>query len=106
MTGFILVVTTTERREDAEKIANSLVERRLAACAQVSGPIHSTYWWEGRVQQSEEWQCLAKTPCTHYDQVAHAIRELHPYEVPAIVATRIEAGDPTYLEWLAREVCE
>ncbi len=61
MSDYIQVVTTTERREDAERIARALVEQRLAACAQVSGPITSTYRWQGEIETAQEWQCRAKS---------------------------------------------
>ncbi len=61
MEVFIQVITTVETREDAERIAKAMVESRLAACAQVAGPITSTYWWKGRIEDATEWQCLLKT---------------------------------------------
>ena len=106
MTDFIQVVTTTEHREDAERIARTLVEERLAACVQVSGPITSTYRWQGKIETAEEWQCCAKTRRDLYEKVEQAIRRLHPYEVPEIVAMPILAGSADYLKWLAEETGE
>lgn len=104
MTDYIQVLTTVERREDAERIARELVERRLAACVQVAGPITSTYRWQGKIETAQEWQCLAKSRRELFDVIEEAIRKLHPYEVPEILATPIVSGGADYLAWLDREV--
>jgi periplasmic divalent cation tolerance protein len=98
------VVTTTATKAEAERIATALVERRLAACVQIVGPITSTFRWEGKIQTAEEWLCIAKTRRGLYSLVENAIRELHSYQVPEIVATAIVAGSQAYLDWLASEV--
>jgi periplasmic divalent cation tolerance protein len=103
MTEYIQVVTTTERREDAERIARMLVEERLAACVQVSGPITSIYRWRGQIETAQEWRCLAKTRQGLYEAVERAIRRIHPYEVPEIVALPIVAGSAGYLAWVEGE---
>ena len=89
---YIQVVTTTERREDAERIARELVESRLAACVQIVGPITSTYRWQGKIEMAEEWQCWTKSRRDLYDAIEQAIRRLHPYEVPEILAVPVLAG--------------
>jgi periplasmic divalent cation tolerance protein len=99
----VQVITTTESREAAEALARSAVERRLAACAQVAGPIVSTYWWEGSVQTASEWQCVLKTTAARFDDLRRHLEAEHPYETPEIVATRIVAGAQAYLEWIERE---
>ena len=104
MTAYCQVVTTTERREDAERIARELVERRLAACVQVVGPVVSTYRWQGKIETAQEWQCCAKSRRDLFDEIERAIRALHPYEVPEILALPIEAGGADYLAWLDAEV--
>ncbi len=103
MTDYMQVTTTTETREQAEQIARGIVERRLAACAQIIGPITSTYWWKGRIETSDEWVVLMKTRAALVPQLQDTIRRLHPYEVPEIVAVPIVAGSETYLQWLAEE---
>ena len=100
----VQVLTTVEKREEAETIAHSLVEKRLAACVQVVGPIISTYRWKGEIETAEEWQCLVKTRRELYPQVERAIRRLHSYEVPEIIATPIVAASADYLEWLDENV--
>ena len=104
MPDCLQVLTTVGSEEEAERIASALVERRLAACVQTLGPITSRYRWQGEVEEAREWQCLAKTLATKYPDVEAAIRELHPYEEPEIVATPIVAGSPGYLEWVADSV--
>jgi periplasmic divalent cation tolerance protein len=97
------VETKIDSQDGAHKIAQALVEGRLAAAAQVSGPIASAYWWQGRIEHAEEWACTAKTRQDLYGPLEQAIRELHPYETPAIMAIPIVAGSPSYLQWLAAE---
>jgi periplasmic divalent cation tolerance protein len=100
MTEHLQVLTTIDSEEAAERIAAVLVERRLAACVQVLGPIASTYRWQGEVERAREWMCVAKTTAERYPEVEAAIRELHSYDEPEIVATPIVAGSPGYLAWL------
>jgi periplasmic divalent cation tolerance protein len=97
------VNVTTASSEQAQALAQLAVEQRLAACAQVSGPISSTYWWEGRVASSEEWLCVLKTSAARLPALLAAVREAHPYDTPEIVATPIAEGDPDYLAWLDAE---
>jgi periplasmic divalent cation tolerance protein len=106
MIDYIQVVTTTESREDAEQIARSLVEERLAACVQVIGPIISTYRWRGQIETAQEWQCWIKSRRDLYDRIEQAIRRLHPYEVPEILAIPAVAGSADYLAWLEAETGE
>lgn len=96
----VQIVTTAERKEDADRLATILVTARLVACAQVSGPITSRYWWDGKIQETTEWYCVAKTRASLFGKVAAAIRENHPYTVPEIVAMPIVAGHGPYLDWI------
>lgn len=98
------VTTTTGTREIAERIAVELVDRRLAACAQVSGPIVSTYRWEGKIENSEEWVCTAKTSRACVAAIQEVLTRLHPYELPELVATPIVGGSEAYLRWVAEQV--
>ena len=104
MTDYIQVVTTVERKEDAERIARTLVEARLAACVQLLGPITSAYRWKGAVETAQEWQCVAKSRRDAYNRLEEAIRAAHPYEVPEILAVPIVAGSPDYLAWLDDQI--
>lgn len=103
MSIFIQVNTTIDTREGAKKIADTLVEKRLAACVQVSGPITSTYWWQGQIKVAQEWVCTAKTQQGLYEAVEQAIRDVHSYEEPEILATPILAASQGYLSWVAQE---
>ncbi|MFO7904484.1 MAG: divalent-cation tolerance protein CutA [Planctomycetota bacterium] len=104
MTDAIQVVTTTDKQEDAANIASSLVEQRLAACVQVSGPVTSCYWWQGSIERDEEWLCTIKTTAEAYQDVEEAIRQLHSYDEPEIIATPITACSQGYLDWLSEHV--
>lgn len=104
MSEYIQVVTTTERKEDAQKIAHVLVEARVAACVQVLGPITSTYRWQGTVETAEEWLCVIKSREDRYQELERAIREVHPYEVPEILAIPVVAGNASYLQWLSDQL--
>jgi len=101
---YLQVVTTTSREADAERIARTLLERRLAACVQIAGPVTSLYWWKGVLETSEEWLCSIKTGEAQYAALEKAIRKVHPYEVPEIVAIPIVAGSKDYLRWLQGEL--
>jgi periplasmic divalent cation tolerance protein len=101
MTEYLQVQTTAGSAEEAERIGAALVERRLAACVQTIGPISSRYRWQGEVETAREWLCLAKTEASRYAELEAAIRELHSYEEPEIVATPIVAGSAGYLEWIS-----
>lgn len=101
---FVQVLTAVGSAEEAERISTALVERRLAACVQTVGPLRSRYRWQGAVEVAEEWHCLAKTARRRYPEVEAAIRELHSYEEPEIVAVPIVAGSAGYLAWLDENV--
>jgi Uncharacterized protein involved in tolerance to divalent cations len=106
MGSYIQVITTTEKKEDAEKIAMTLVEKKLAACVQIAGPITSNYRWKGNIETAEEWQCVIKSRGDLYEEIERAIKSVHPYEVPEIIAVPIVAGSGDYLEWLQGELIE
>ena len=95
----VIVTTTLPTEEAAEILATQLVEEKLAACVQVSGPIESTYLWDGAIERSEEWYCHCKAPAERRDALMARIKELHPYEVPEIVAILADAVSPEYLAW-------
>lgn len=106
MPEFIQVVTTVEHRDEAERIGRTLVDERLAACVQISGPITSTYRWHGNIETTEEWQCTAKSRRDLFEQIEQTIRRLHSYETPEIIATAISAGSEAYLTWLDGELAK
>jgi periplasmic divalent cation tolerance protein len=100
---YIQVFTTVEKREDADRIASTVVNSRLAACAQILGPIHSTYWWMGKVEEAGEWLLMMKTRQDLFSALEKEIRTVHPYEVPEIIALPIVAGSESYLKWIEEE---
>jgi periplasmic divalent cation tolerance protein len=103
MKEFIQVSTTTDKKEDAERIAKAIVENRLAACVQISGPILSIYWWHDTMEESEEWLLTIKTRKEIYPRLEQAIKNFHPYEVPEITAVPIVEGSSNYLGWIGNE---
>jgi periplasmic divalent cation tolerance protein len=98
------VTTTFPDQALAEEVAQRLVAERLAACAQVQGPIASTYRWEGAVESATEWYCHIKTTVSRVPDLRRRIRELHPYQVAEIIAVPIVDGDPAYLQWIEESV--
>jgi periplasmic divalent cation tolerance protein len=98
------VTTTLPDRDTANRIGRRLVEERLAACAQVVGPVASVYWWQGEVETAGEWYCHLKTTASRVDALMDRLRQLHPYETPEIVALPVTEGDPAYLRWIAASV--
>jgi periplasmic divalent cation tolerance protein len=105
-TGCCQISTTLPTRAAANNMGEVLVTERLAACAQVLGPISSTYRWKGVVEHAEEWYCFIKTTESRIAEVGARIRELHPYEVPEVIATSITGGDEQYLRWIREMVAE
>ena len=104
MTEYIQVITTTDSREEADRIAEALVDGRLAGCVQVVGPIRSRYRWKGAVEEAEEWLCIAKTKRDLYPEVEAAVHRVHSYEVPEILGVPVVEGSKSYLDWLEAEL--
>ncbi|MGD0169486.1 MAG: divalent-cation tolerance protein CutA [Smithella sp.] len=103
MKSYIQISTTTETKKEAQKIAQYLVEQKLAACVQITGPIESTYRWRGNIETADEWLCLIKTREVLFNKVQAAIKTLHSYETPEIIAVPIVKGSKEYLNWLDDE---
>jgi periplasmic divalent cation tolerance protein len=99
----LLVLTNLPDRAAAERIAELLIGRQLAACVNILAPCRSVYRWKGAVQHDEEHPMLIKTTAERYAALEHAIRGAHPYELPEIIAVSIERGLPAYLDWVAAE---
>jgi periplasmic divalent cation tolerance protein len=100
----IEVITVTAEQADAQRIAALLLDRRLAACTQIHGPLESSYWWNDRIETAREWQVVAKTRADLYSATEAAIREAHPYDVPEILAIAITAVSPGYRMWLQEQL--
>ncbi len=98
---FVVILVTAGSAVDAARIGRVLVEERLAACANVVGPIRSIYRWQGAVEEASEHLMLLKARAVDVDRVATRVRALHEYEVPEIIALPIRGGSSAYLAWLA-----
>lgn len=99
----LLVFTNLPDRAAAERLADMLVEKQLAACVNILAPCRSIYRWKGAVQRDEEHPMLIKTTAERYAALEQALRAGHPYELPEIIALPVERGLPAYLQWVATE---
>ena len=99
----LLVLTNLPDRASAERLADALITKHLAACVNILAPCRSVYRWKGAVQRDEEHPLLIKTTEARYGELEQAIRAGHPYELPEIIAVPIERGLPAYLDWVAGE---
>jgi periplasmic divalent cation tolerance protein len=104
MSGRIVVTTTCSSEEEALRVARAVVERRLAACAQVQGGVRSVYRWKGAVEEAGEWLVTFKTRTELFDRLGEAVRGLHSYETPELIATPVVDGSAEYLAWLDGQV--
>jgi periplasmic divalent cation tolerance protein len=102
-TDALVVLTTCPDEAIADRIATALLEQRQAACVSRLPGLQSWYHWEGRISRDDEVLLLIKTTTDLYPAVEASIRELHPYEVPEVLALPVATGLPTYLDWLDRE---
>jgi periplasmic divalent cation tolerance protein len=98
---FVVVLVTASSADEAVNIASALVEERLAACANVVGPIRSIYRWQEAVEDAEEHLLVIKARAVDFSAVEERVRELHSYDVPEVVALPLRAGSDSYLTWLA-----
>lgn len=106
MTDKRLVLTTAGSEEEARRIAQTLVERRLAACVNIVPRIHSVYRWQGKVESADEFLLIIKTTRDREEPVRSAIKELHSYELPECLVIAIEAGSKEYLDWVGESVSD
>lgn len=103
MTPYIQVVTTVADKTSAEHLTAHLLEQRLAACVQLT-PCTSWYRWQGAIEQSEEMVCTIKSRRDLFPELCLAIRAMHPYQIPEILASPVVAGGESYLAWLNQEL--
>jgi len=101
--GTLLVLINLPDRAAAERLADLVVEKNLAACVNILAPCRSVYRWKGAVQHDEEHPMLIKTTTERYGALEQALRSGHPYELPEIIAVPIDRGLPAYLDWVAAE---
>lgn len=96
----IVVMVMAANREEAKKIAHCLLNEKLIACANISGPVHSLFWWAGKIEEAEEYVILMKTRADLFKRLSERVKALHSYEVPEIIALPITEGFKPYIEWL------
>jgi periplasmic divalent cation tolerance protein len=101
-----IVLTTVEAREHAETLAQQLLEKRMAACVNIVGPIRSVYRWRGQVEHADEHLLIIKTTAERAAQMASVLKTLHPYDLPECVEVAIPSGSKEYLDWLAASVSD
>jgi periplasmic divalent cation tolerance protein len=99
----VFVYTTYPSIVEAEEAGRALVEQRLCACVNILPGMVSYYWWQGQVERGEEAVMIVKTRASLSEQVSSAVKEMHSYEVPAILVLPIETVDQDYLQWMAAE---
>lgn len=99
----LTVLTTTDTAQKAQDLASGAVAARVAACAQIAGPVVSVYRWEGAVETAQEWQVLFKTTAARYDALESWLTGAHDYDTPEIIATPVVRGSAAYLEWVEQE---
>lgn len=104
MEEFIQVFTTVNKKSNAEKIAESLVHKKLSACVQIVGPVSSFYKWKGRLEKSKEFLCVIKTKKSYYKKIEKEIKKLHPYKLPEIIFIPTIGGNKEYLKWIGEQL--
>jgi periplasmic divalent cation tolerance protein len=97
---YIIVLATTSSKQEAENIAQKLLEQKLIACANIVGPVSSHFHWGGKVERAEEFLVLMKSRSDLFEKISEGVRKLHSYEVPEILALPVVAGSGAYLAWL------
>lgn len=100
----VLVTVSVPDEATADRVGEALVDRRLAACVKRSGPVRSTYRWRGDVEREDEWVLQIMTVQSAFEELCAAVCELHPYEVPEVIATPVVAGSADYLTWVREQV--
>ena len=101
--AYCIALTTASSEAEANTLASALIEHKLAACVSIY-PIKSVYAWKGEVQREQEWQLVIKTSAKQFEAVSEKVKALHSYEVPELIAIRIEQGSPEYLSWLSAQL--
>ena len=106
MEGFpyIVIFITAGSPEEAHKVAEALLEQRMAACVNIVPEVHSLFWWEGHLDSGKETLLLVKTKASLLEDVVRLVKEVHSYDVPEIIALPIIGGNQDYLDWIGKEV--
>lgn len=104
MTKFVVILVTAGSEEEAGKIANAVLDKKLAACVNIIPSVKSLFWWEGKKETGEEALLLIKSRAEIVDEVAEAVKANHSYDVPEIISIPVSGGSGDYLKWLGREI--
>lgn len=99
---YCIVFVTCPNNKVANKIANILLKKKLAACINILPKIESMYWWEGKIEKSNESLMIIKTKSGLLKKVENEIKKIHPYEVPEVISIKIDRGSEKYLNWIKR----
>ena len=102
-TGCIVVFITVDSPENAQKLADKLLTERQAACVNIIPGVESHYWWQGKIEKTDELMLAVKTRAALLDELTQLVKENHPYTVPEIIALPIIGGNEDYLKWIERE---
>lgn len=103
MTDYILVIITASSAEEAESISDTLLNERLAACTNQLADVKSLYWWKKSIQSDDEVMLLAKSRASQFDEIVIAVKKVHSYDIPEVLAVPILSGNPEYLNWIFEE---
>ncbi len=98
--NLIIITTTSDDCDELESIARHLVESKLAACCQISGPITSVYTWQGKTEATTEWTCAIKTQSKRFSNVKSEIIKLHHYDIPQVVGVEVTHSSASYRRWV------
>lgn len=104
MSDTIVVRTTFEKKSEAREMGKLLLKKRLIACAQISGPVESLYWWKGEIEHSEEFTLVMKSRVSLWKELENTIRVNHPYDVPEILGAPATKVSREYEQWLLEEL--
>lgn len=100
MSSYIVVIMTAADKEEALRIVRRLLSERLIACANIVGPVSSLFWWEGKIDEADEFLVFMKSKRKLFKRLSERAKEIHGYQVPEIIALPVIAGLPSYLDWL------
>jgi periplasmic divalent cation tolerance protein len=106
MTDMRIVLTTAGSQNEARRIADALVERKLAACVNIISKVQAIYRWQGKTQEAEEWMLIIKSSQNLFEKLRDAIKELHPYELPECISLVVDNGSEDYLNWITESLAK